>query len=176
MGSPHLRSANDPICDMSVCLCLSVCPPQPPYLSLSRLSYSPFPRPSTFQHFHVGVPLIPGGSGYTPAEATPRLPGSEVLDRARAPYCRLSVANKQVSGVSPSPHSRQSSNGAPLAVSPTPPLISIHSTLGHSYARMHAQDAEIRLAGGSSWDATHPLRGSANTSRRLASPVQIMPA
>ncbi|CAM9481050.1 unnamed protein product, partial [Laminaria digitata] len=35
-------------------------------------------------------------SGYAPAEAPPRLPGSEVLDRARAPYCRLSVANKQV--------------------------------------------------------------------------------
>lgn len=31
-----------------------------------------------------------------PAAAAPRLPGSEVLDRARAPYCRLTVANKQV--------------------------------------------------------------------------------
>ncbi|CAM9661911.1 unnamed protein product [Ectocarpus sp. 8 AP-2014] len=38
-----------------------------------------------------------GGAAPTPsAEAAPRLLGSDVLNRARAPYCRLTVASKQV--------------------------------------------------------------------------------
>lgn len=41
-------------------------------------------------------PSSVGAESSERAEAAPRLPGSQVLDLARAPYCRLTVANKQV--------------------------------------------------------------------------------